>query len=147
MTQGQEVKFHENKIQLFHEVEFSYMRSKFLIMIQSPDHPFFMRSKFKKKHYLEFQSHDRFVSYKYDHEIEIQKSIIRNFDLMIDLFVTSTIMRSKFKINYLILVSCTCGWFLALIISHLCIRTFDLMIVLAANKLIMRLKLPNNALF
>jgi hypothetical protein len=56
-----------------------------------------------------------------DHEIKIQKSIIRNFDLMMDLLVTSTIMRSKFKINYLNLVSPTCGKFLALIISHLCI--------------------------
>ncbi len=66
---------------------------------------------------------------------------------MIDLLVTSTIMRSKFKINYSNLVSCTCGSFLALIISHLCIKTFDLMIALAANKSIMRLKFPNNALF
>jgi hypothetical protein len=71
----------------------------------------------------------------------------RNFDLMINLLVPSTIMRLKFKINYVNLVSCTCGSFLALIISHLCIRTFDLMIVLAAKKLIMRSKLPNNALF
>jgi hypothetical protein len=60
---------------------------------------------------------------------------------MINLLVTSTIMRSKFKINYLNLVSCTCGWFLALSISHLC------MIALGANKSIMRSKLPNNALF
>ena len=87
------------------------------------------------------------VSCKYDHEIEIQKSIIRNFDLMIDFLVASTIMRLKFKINYLNLVSCACGKFLALIISHLCIRTFDLMIALAANKLDMRSKFPNNALF
>ncbi len=83
----------------------------------------------------------------FDHEIKIQKSIISNFDLMIDLLVTSMIMRSNFKINYLNLVSCTYGLFLALIISHLCIRTFDLMIVLAANKSIMRSKLPNSALF
>jgi hypothetical protein len=33
MTQGQEVEFHEIEIQLFQEVEFSFMRSKFLIMI------------------------------------------------------------------------------------------------------------------
>jgi hypothetical protein len=66
---------------------------------------------------------------------------------MIDLLVASTIMRSKVKINYLNLVSYTCGKFLALIISHLCIRTFDLMIALAANKSIMRSKFPNNALF
>ncbi len=66
---------------------------------------------------------------------------------MINLLVTSTIMRSKFKINYLNLVSCTCGKFLALIISHLCIKAFDLTIALAANKSIMRSKFPNNALF
>ena len=44
------------------------------------------------------------------------------------------------------LVSCTCGSFLALIISYLCIKTFDLMIVLAANESTMRSKLPTNAL-
>ena len=76
-----------------------------------------------------------------------KKALLGNFNLMIDLLVTSMIMRSKFKINYLNLVSCTCGKFLALIISHLCITTFDLMIALAANKSIMRSKLPNNALF
>ncbi len=78
----QEVEFHEIKIQLFMRSNFwrswdqiilsLFMRSKFLIMIRSPDHPFFMRSKFKI-------------------------SIIRNFDLMIDLLVTSMIMRSKLK--------------------------------------------------
>jgi hypothetical protein len=78
---------------------------------------------------------------------KFKKSIIRNFDLMINLLVTSTIMRSKFKINYSNLVSCTCSKFLALIISHLCIKKFNLMIALAANKSIMRSKLPNNALF
>ncbi len=66
---------------------------------------------------------------------------------MINLLVTSTIMRSKFKINYSNLVSCTCGSFLALIIRHLCIKTLDLMIALAANKLIIRSKFPINALF
>ncbi len=65
---------------------------------------------------------------------------------MIVLLVASAIMRSKFKINYFNLVSRTCGKFLALIISHLCIKTFNLMIALGANKSIMRLKLPNNAL-
>jgi hypothetical protein len=41
MTQGQEVEFHEIEIQLFQEVDKSIMRSKFLIMIQSPDHSIF----------------------------------------------------------------------------------------------------------
>ncbi len=67
-------------------------------------------------------------------------ALLGNFDLMIDLLVTSTIMRSKFKINYSNLVSCTCGKFLALIISHLCLKTFNLMIVFVTNKSIMRLK-------
>ncbi len=119
--------------------------SKFLIMIPSPDCSIFHEIKIQKS--IIRQSHDWFVGYKCNHEIEIQKSIIRNFDLMIDLLASSTIMRSKFKINYLNLVSCTCGKFLALIISHLCIKTFDLMIALAANKSIMRLKFPNNAFF
>ncbi len=109
-----------------HEIEFFlfFMRSKFLIMIRSPDHPIFMRSKFKKSSVRQFRSHDQFVTYRYDHEVKIQKSIIRIFNLMIDLLVTSMIMRSKFKINYLNLVSCTSGSFLALIISHLCIENF-----------------------
>ncbi len=83
----------------------------------------------------------------FDHKIKTQKNIISNFDLMINLLVASTIMRSKFKINYLNLVSCTCGKFLALIITHLCIRTFDLMNALAANKSITRSKFPNYAFF
>ncbi len=124
-----------------------FMRSKFLIMIPSPDCSIFHEIKIQKSIIRQFWSHDQFVSYKCDHEIEIQKSIIRNFDLMIVLLVASTIMRSKFKINYLNLVSCTCGQIFSLIISHLCIKTFDFMIVLAANKLIMGLKFPNNAFF
>jgi hypothetical protein len=49
------------------------MRSKFLIIIRS---------------------HDRFVSCKYDHEIEIQnKALLGNFELMINLLAASTIMR------------------------------------------------------
>jgi hypothetical protein len=124
-----------------------FMRSKFLIMIWSPDCGIFHEIEIQKSIIRQFWSHDRFVSYKCNHEIEIQKSIIRNLDLMFDLLVASKIMRSKFKINYLNLVSCTCGRFLALIISHLSIKTFDLMIPLAAKKLIMRSKFPHNAFF
>jgi hypothetical protein len=40
-AQGQEVEFHEIEIQLFQEIDKSIMRSKFLIMIRSPDQPFF----------------------------------------------------------------------------------------------------------
>ncbi len=66
----------------------------------------FMRSKFnffrRTKFYL-FMRSNLFINIwqfwsggrHFDHEIEIQKSIIRNFNLMIDLLVTSTIMRSK----------------------------------------------------
>ena len=60
---------------------------------------------------------------------------------MIDLLVASTIMRLKFKINYSNLVSCTCGKFLALIISHLCIQFFDHMMDLLVARTIMRSKL------
>jgi hypothetical protein len=75
-TQGQEVEFHEIKIQLFQEVKFSIMRLKFLKMIRSPDQPFY-------------------------NEIEIQKkALLGNFDLMIDLLAARTIMRSKFKKHY-----------------------------------------------
>jgi hypothetical protein len=129
-AQGQEVKFHEIKIQFFHEIKFSIMRSNFNL---------FLRSNLSNK-----------INQEVDTSImrsKFKKIIIRNFDLMIDLLVPSTIMRLKFKINYRNLVSCTCGKFLALIISHLCIKSFDLMVVLAANKLIMRSKFPNNALF
>jgi hypothetical protein len=101
---------------------------------------------------------------------KLSNNAFLGFDLMIVLVTNKSIMRSKFKkallavliswktprfkiqnskfkINYLNLVSCTCGKFLTLIISHLCIGTFDLMIALAANKSIMRSKFPNNALF
>jgi hypothetical protein len=121
--QTQEVKFHEIKIHFFHEVKIKFVHE---IEIHNNIFTILIRR-------LNFQS--------------FQKALLGNFDLMIDLLVPSTIMRSKFKINYINLVSCTCGQFLALIISHLCIKTFDIMIALAANKLIMRLKLPNNALF
>jgi hypothetical protein len=79
-AQGQEVEFHEIEIAFFHEIEFMrsnffpfFMRSKFVLMIRSPDQPFFC-------------------------EIKIQiKALLGNFDLMIDLLVASMIMRSKFK--------------------------------------------------
>jgi hypothetical protein len=42
------------------------------------------------------QSHDQFVSCKYDHEIKIQnKALLGNFDLMINLLAASAIMRSN----------------------------------------------------
>jgi hypothetical protein len=75
----QEVEFHEIKIHFF-------MRSKFLIMIWSPNHPFFMRSKSKKSIIRNFNLMINLLSYKYNHEVQIQKSIIRNFDLMIIFF-------------------------------------------------------------
>ena len=94
----------------FHEVEFMrsnffsfFMRSKFLIIGSISWSALFSWDRISNKSIIrQFRSHDRFVSCKYDYEVEIQKSIIRNFDLMIDLLVISTIMRSKFKINFLI---------------------------------------------
>jgi hypothetical protein len=56
-----------------------FMRLKFLIVIRSPDQPFFMRLKLPNSS---------------------KKALLGNFDLMIDLLVTSTIMRSKFKKHY-----------------------------------------------
>ena len=55
-TQGQEVEFHEIKIQLFLEVDTLIMRSKFLIMIRSPDHTIFHEIKIA---FLGFLSNDR----------------------------------------------------------------------------------------
>ncbi len=52
------------------------MRSKFLIMIRSPDRGIFHEIEIQKSIIRQFQSHDRFVSYKYDHEIEIQKALL-----------------------------------------------------------------------
>ena len=49
-------------------------------MIRSPDHGIFHEIEIA---FLGFWSHDRFVSYKYNHEVKIQKSIISNFDLKI----------------------------------------------------------------
>ena len=109
MTQGQEVKFHEIKIHFF-------MRSKFTFSWDQN----------------EICSLDQICSLicdSFDQEVDtlimrskFKKRIIRNFDLMINLLVPSTIMRLKFKINNVNLVSCTCGSFLALIISHLCVH-------------------------
>jgi hypothetical protein len=70
VTQSQEVEFHEIKIadQIILQV---FARSKFLIMIQSPDRSIFHEIKIQKRIIREFQSHDQFVSYEYDHEIKI----------------------------------------------------------------------------
>ncbi len=76
------------------QIFFHFFEVKILIIIRSPDHGII-------------------------HEIKIKKALLGNFDLMINLLAASTIMRLKFKINYLNLVSYTCGKFLALIISHL----------------------------
>jgi len=67
----------------FHEVKFMrsnffsfFMRSKFLIIIWSPDHGIFHEIKIQKSIIRQFQSHDQFVSYKYNHEIKIQKALL-----------------------------------------------------------------------
>jgi hypothetical protein len=67
---------------IFHEIKFMrsnflalFMRSKFLIMIWSPDHGNFHEIKIQKSIIRQFWSHDQFVSYKYDHKIKIQKAL------------------------------------------------------------------------
>jgi hypothetical protein len=52
------------------------MRLKFLIMIRSHDCGIFHEIKIQKSIIRQFQSHDQFVSYKYDHEIKIQKALL-----------------------------------------------------------------------
>ncbi len=77
-TQGHEVEFHEIKIHFFMRSKLNLlMRLNLLINI------------------WQCQSGGQI----FDHEIEIQKSIIRNFNLMIVLAANKLIMRSKFKIN------------------------------------------------
>ncbi len=81
MAKGQEVQFQEIEIggwmiwrswdQIILPV---FMRSKFLIIIWSPD-------------------------YGVLHKIKIKKGLLGNFHLMINLLATSTIMRSKFANN------------------------------------------------
>ena len=83
---GQEVKFHEIKIQLFHEIKITIMRLKFYL---------FMRSKLTII-FSQFWS----GGWHFDHEIETQKSIITNFDLMIVLVTNKLIMRLKLKIKH-----------------------------------------------
>jgi hypothetical protein len=63
---GQEVEFHEIKIQLFHEIKIAIMRAKFYL---------FMRSKLTII-FSQFWSGGR----HFDHKIETPKSIITNFD-------------------------------------------------------------------
>ncbi len=75
----QEVKFHEIEIHFF-------MRSKLFL---------FMRSNLFNNIWQVWSGGRHF-----DHEIEIPKSIIRNFDLMIVLVANKSIMRSKFKKDY-----------------------------------------------
>jgi hypothetical protein len=52
------------------------MRLKFLIMIQSSDSGIFHEIKIQKSIIRQFQSHDQFVSYKCNHEIEIEKALL-----------------------------------------------------------------------
>ena len=75
----QEVEFHEIEIHFF-------MRSKLFL---------FMRSNLFNNIWQVWSGGRHF-----DHEIEIPKSIIRNYDLMIVLVANKSIMRLKFKINY-----------------------------------------------
>ncbi len=84
MNYAKNVKGHEMELFFDHEIKFFssfFMRSKFLIMILSPDHGICHGIKIQKKELLgNFDLMiNLFVSYKYNHEIKIQKSIIRQF--------------------------------------------------------------------
>ncbi len=75
VTGGQEIKFYEIKTGVRKILKTCdqqnlgfFMSSKFLIVRRSLDRAFFMRSKL-----------EQFVSHKFDHEIETQKSIIGKF--------------------------------------------------------------------
>ena len=61
-----------------------FMKSKLLIMIWSPDQPFFMRSKFKKSIIRQFRSHDRSVDLLINIIVSFDLMKKENFDLMID---------------------------------------------------------------
>ncbi len=100
----QEVEFHEIEIQFFMRSKFSFswdqnyfcswgrICSLIFDSVDQEVNTSIMRSKFL----IMIRSHDRFVSCKYDHEIEIQnKALLGNFDLIIDLLAASTIMRSN----------------------------------------------------
>jgi hypothetical protein len=61
-----------------------------------------MRLKFKKSIIRQFRSHDQFISYKYNHEIEILKSIIRQFrshdqsvNLLINIIVSFDLIKKE----------------------------------------------------
>ncbi len=71
--------------------------------------------------YFEFQSHDRFVSHKNNHEIKISNNAFLNFNLMINMLAASVIMRSKLK--KVILIS----WKMPGSGDRIIIRNFDLM--------------------
>ncbi len=132
MGNDHEVKFHEIEIHFFMRSKLNlFMRSNYFVTFHEVKIPnndsiswsaLFHEIEIQKSIIRQFQSHDQFVSYKYDHEVEIQNKLF------------------KFSKLHLWLI-------LALIISHLCIKTFDLMIALAANKSIMRSKFTNNASF
>ena len=103
----------------------NFMRSKF---------NFFMRSNFWSWGQNSICSWGQICSlifHSFDQEVEFSimrskfKKALLGILISWSMLVTSMIMRLKFKKNYLNLVSCTCGFFFALILSHLCIKTFD----------------------
>ena len=87
------------------EVDTSMMRSKlpnnvfleFDVMIVSVANKSIMKLKFPNNDFFEFRSTDRTCNKQIDHEIEIAN----NFNLLINLLVTRTLMRSKLPNNVL----------------------------------------------
>jgi hypothetical protein len=65
-------------------------------MIWSPDRGIFHEIKITKNYFFDLQCHEQFLSYQYNHEIESLKiALCLILDLMKNLLLTSTIMRSK----------------------------------------------------
>ncbi len=78
---------------IFHEVEIRNKNSISWLALFSWDRNCLI---IQKSIIRQIWSHDRFVSHKNDHEIEIlNKAILGNFNLMIDLLAASKIMRSN----------------------------------------------------
>ncbi len=111
MSGGREVEFHEIKIggqKILRSWEWQnfgfFMRSKFLIMIWSPDRPFFTRSKFANNA-LSFDFMNDLIVTSLIMRLKVAKNAFLNFDLMNDLLTEV----GSWDQNYLNVLSCTCG--------------------------------------
>ncbi len=73
------------------------MRSKFVIIFQSPDRGVLMRSKFTNSAFLSFDLMIPLAANKSFMRSKLKKALLANFNLMIVLATNKSIMRSKFK--------------------------------------------------